>query len=352
MGDGSSIEWLRSRSGRKGATWQPVIGCSRVDERCDNCYAMSTVHRGMSPQHKGLTKLRGKDASRPGPDWNGTVRLQPEKLSEPLRWTLSRRIFVCSLADLFHEKVPFEYIAAVFGVMAACPKHTFLVLTKRPKRARAFFAWLQGHRDETTYDVIVPQAASHVGGDLWDRTLARTGLDAALSECEPWPLPNVQLGVSVSDQRTAEMDIPELLECPAAVHWVSYEPALGPVDFQPWLPERAELGFVGPELRAKGYDEGPILLHRGNKLQWIVIGGESGGRARPFELQWARDVIEAADGLADVFVKQLGSKPRDRLHEIKLADSKGGDMQEWHRVGLRELCVREFPESPSRSEVR
>jgi len=169
--------------------------------------------------------------------WNGTVRLVPEKLEEPLRWRKPRMVFVNSMSDLFHESVPFKYIAAVFGVMAASPEHTFQLLTKRPARMLKFFKWVgETHR---------------LAGDSgWERDLAAAnrillqsaialepggGIDrgrrvSALLETNPgaWPLPNVWLGVSVEDQKTSEERIPLLLQCPAAVRWISAEPLLGP----------------------------------------------------------------------------------------------------------------------------
>lgn len=338
MSDGSDIEWCD-------ATWPPVVGCSRVDHRCDNCYAIGTVHRFRKAD--GLTKLRPKDASRPGLDWSGSVALQHFHLADPLHWRKPRRIFVCSQADLFHPAVPFAYIAAVFGVTAACPQHTMLVLTKRITRAIAFFAWYAaeyGDRSEGAR-VEANRAGLPLGFD-----------DRAVST---WPLPNVHLGVSVSDQPTADADIPELLRCPAAVHWVSYEPALGPVDFRPWLPERATMAFVGPEMRAAtGLTEGDtVALSRGAKLSWIVVGGESGPRARPFDIAWADSTVAQCRraGVAP-FVKQLGSvvtchadvfnedgrlAVRGTTDRIRLASYAGGDMDEWRSLGLERLCVRE-----------
>jgi protein gp37 len=110
----SAIEWTE-------ATWNPVRGCTKVSPGCKNCYAETFAERWRGiPGHPFE---QGFD-----------LRLVPEKLDQPLHWKRGRRIFVNSMADLFHEGVPFEYIAAVFGVMAACPQHTFQVLTKRPAR--------------------------------------------------------------------------------------------------------------------------------------------------------------------------------------------------------------------------
>jgi len=325
MSDGSDIEWCD-------ATWQPTLGCERVSPGCDNCYAMKQLHRGLCEAHRGLTKLRPKDASRPGVDWNGKVRLQPEVLSLPLRWKKPRRVFVDSLSDLFHRKVPHQYIAAVFGVMAATPQHTYLVLTKRDPRS--FFAWAEQGRGGNPASVL-----------MWSHAL-ELGVAVPSDSEDVWPLPNVHLGVSVEDQQRADERIPQLLQCPAAVHWVSAEPLLGPVDLGAYIPERAHLGFVGPELRAAGYNEGPVMLRRGDRLGWVVVGGESGPGARPFHIEWARSTVAQCRAAGvPIFVKQIGARPWELqpgwkvAREITLFDSKGGDMAEWP-VDLR---VRETP---------
>ncbi len=126
----TKIEWTDK-------TWNPVRGCSRVSPGCDHCYAMRVAHRfsdeirtkaGVKPApYRGLTVLRSSTAKRPGVDWSGVVRFVPEMLGEPLRWRKPQRVFVNSMSDLFHESLSNEEIAAVFGVMAACPQHTFQV---------------------------------------------------------------------------------------------------------------------------------------------------------------------------------------------------------------------------------
>jgi protein gp37 len=290
MSDGTSIEWAD-------ATWQPTLGCERVSPGCDKCYAMRQLHRGMCEAHKGLTKLRPKGSARPGVDWNGVVRLQRADLTLPLRWKKPRRVFVDSLSDLFHRKVPFEYIAAVFAIMARASHHTFMVLTKRDPRP--FFEWVGGRSVGFPYRAI--------------NDAAREYLPRETLVTFEWPLPNVHLGVSVENQQYADERIPMLLECPAAVRWISAEPLLGPVNLRAYLPERATLELVGPELRAKGFTEGPIMLRRGDKLDWVVVGGESGGGARPFDVAWARQLVaDCRRGQVAVFVKQLGGNVRDR----------------------------------------
>ncbi len=236
-----------------------------------------------------------------------------------MKWRKPRRVFVCSLADLFHPKVPFEHIAAVYGVMSSCPQHTFLVLTKRSERAREFFEWAA-----KTWPTSGP---THTALQRECLRLATGWPDGEVLP-ELWPLRNVHLGVSVSDQATAEADIPALIDCPAVVRWVSYEPALGPIDFtrQGWL------------CCGAGDRGGP-------HVDWIVVGGESGPGARPFDIEWARDVVRQCRGTGTrVFVKQLGSKPFDQVGPIRrtfeeFEDSKGGDIEEWPA----DLRIRETP---------
>ena len=305
-------------------TWNPVVGCSKVSEGCRNCYAIRGAHRlAGNPNPKIRSVYEGLTVIQNGaPNWTGTVRLIPERLEEPLRRRKPTTYFVNSMSDLFHESLPDEAIDQVFAVMALCPQHTFQVLTKRAKRMRGWFAkpkqpgwvWRQGY---------VQAAAKRL-----DPTYVMQDRD--------WPLPHVWLGVSVEDQATADERIPVLLQTPAAVRFVSYEPALGPVEFRPWLRGR---GLFPP-----GKDTLPAL-------DWLIIGGESGPGARPFDIAWVRSVIAQcrAAGVA-VFCKQLGADPREEFHRegrynclhLHLKDPKGGDPSEWPE----DLRVREMPQVP------
>ena len=305
----SKIQWTEK-------TWNPIIGCRRVSPGCENCYAEKQVHRGMAPQHKGLTVV-GKGGK--GPRWNGAYNVAEKRLDEPLRRKVPTRWFVNSLSDLFFEPLPFELIAALFGVMAAAPQHTFQVLTKRPERAREFFRWYEGTSGAgASAFAALHQALERIPNTRANEYAIRTGL---LREEPPWPLPNVWIGVSVENQATADERIPKLLELPAAVRWVSYEPALGPVDFRGALP---------------GHPNGYGASNVGAVLDWIVVGGESGPGARPFDLAWARSVVtDCATTGVPVFVKQLGARPVVRMTArypqlpAKLVDRKGGDPSEW-----------------------
>lgn len=315
----TKIQWTE-------ATWNPVRGCSRVSSGCRNCYAERQAARG-------LPGMRFSDGSplavmrESGPRWTGRVELQEHMLDIPLRRKTPTMYFVNSMSDLFHEDLPDEAIDRIFAVMALCPQHTFQVLTKRAERMRE---WLDR--------MYMP--------DLIDRAIVALGRDTR-PEFQ-WPLPNVWLGVSCEDQATADQRIPELLQTPAALRFVSAEPLLGPVDLESISqcmddnsPEdghcqrASEAGDTLECLR--------LLRHGAPGIDWVIVGGESGPGARPFDLAWARQIVAQckAAGVA-CFVKQLGAKPIG----LKLRDRKGGDMaeEEWPE----DLRVRQMPE-PSHS---
>lgn len=275
MGETTGISWTDS-------TWSPVRGCTRISPGCENCYAERLAGRfsGAGKPFEGFVRI-GKQ----GPRWTGKVTLIPEQLAVPLRWRKPRRVFVNSMSDTFHESLSNEEIAAVFGVMAACPQHTFQVLTKRPARMREWFGWV----DVDALHVCL-RAMDRASDDARRRTVMRTS--AITSE---WPLPNVWLGVSVEDQQRADERIPELLVTPAAVRWLSVEPMLGPVDL--WA-------YVDGNIRnesVKALRSPPMP-----GVDWVVCGAESGPGSRPTDLQWARDLRDECRrvGVA-YFVKQL-----------------------------------------------
>lgn len=280
-------------------TWNPIRGCSRVSEGCRHCYAETVAHRfsGKGQPYEGLTTADGK--------WNGVIKTVPEHLMDPLRWKRPRMVFVNSMSDLFHESLPTSAIDDVFRVMLAAPQHTFQVLTKRAVRMAAY-----------------------------------------MNVAERVP-PNVWLGVSVEDQETADTRIPFLLQTPAAVRWVSYEPALGPVDFTPYLNQHGRCPTCGPVSRV---DEDGCCVSCGADaisygLDWIVVGGESGTGAREFDVEWARAVIRQGKRFkrCAVFVKQLGATPKHYaigdIGTLQLTNRKGGDTNEWPD----DLRVREYP---------
>jgi protein gp37 len=336
----TGIEWTN-------ATWNPIRGCSRVSEGCRNCYAERTAVRQVSGAYRGLVK-----STAAGPRWTGEVRFVEHLLDQPLRWRDGRRIFVNSMSDLFHEKVEDYWQDQIFAVMALAGQHTFQVLTKRPER---MLAYLNDEDVRARIDVFIEEMAFERSDPHARR---RDDLRATAPDLdETWPLPNVHLGVSVEDQATADARIPLLLQTPAAVRWVSYEPALSAVDFDRWIAP------MNGECKAhRGYNCG-ICRPRldGAGLRWIVIGGESGPGARPFDVAWARATIAQCRAAGvPVFMKQLGAAPfasviRDDgdnwpgpiawsgdglgTYRPRLRDRKGGDWDEWPA----DLRVREFP---------
>jgi len=244
------------------------------------------------------------------------IFLDEKILTQPLHWKRPRRIFPCSMSDLFGEWVPDEMIDRVFAVMALCPRHSFQVLTKRAERMRDYMRSREG---SDAIDILR-------GGDgSWK-----------------WPLDNAWYGVSVEDQRRADERIPVLLDTPAAVRWVSAEPLLGPVDFD--IEHEDEIWHT-----LSGYVSSDAFGRMGKlhvPINWVVVGGESGPGARPFKIEWARSIIAQckAAGVA-VFMKQLGANPQHNgrwtgeAYETRLRDRKGGDPSEW----ASDLRVREYP---------
>lgn len=305
----SRIEWTE-------ATWNPVIGCSRVSEGCRHCYAETMAGRlalmGQAT-YEGLTTGTGQKTR-----WTGVVRCLPERLSIPLGWRKPRRIFVNSMSDLFHPAVPFEFIAAVFGVMAACRQHTFQVLTKRPERAAAFFADLEASIERM---VSIDGGAYLRRPSRADAPLPIHWVMDALAEEVPglpyqeqvsrvWPLPNVWIGVSVENQTTADERIPLLLQCPAAVRWVSAEPLLGPVDLGAHMPTRLRPGHrwlpcVCAEIDPA--DQPCLTCEARTGIRWVVAGGESGPGARPMHPDWVRSLRDQCQAAGVPFLfKQWG----------------------------------------------
>jgi len=310
VSDKSAIEWTD-------ATWNPVRGCSLVSPGCTNCYAMRQAHRssGIGGAYEGLTKM-----SKGGPVWTGKVALIHKLLDAPLRWRRPRRIFVNSMSDLFHDDVPEIFIASVLGIAAACPHHTFQVLTKRPARMKH-----------------VLQCGAFL--DAYESSLEMyTHAEA------PWPPPNIWLGVSVEDQARADERIPLLLQTPAAVRWISAEPLLGPISF-----EGCWVEHPNPAIHENWLEV----------LNWVVVGGESGPGARPLQLDWVRSLRDQCHAVGTpFFLKQLGRWPiatKDegypwaQLHDEDGApigewgldgkSRKGGDPAEWPE----DLRVRQYP---------
>lgn len=363
----TSIEWTD-------VTWNPVRGCSRVSEGCRNCYAerMASRFSGQGKPFHGFADPSRSRMLKPRGHWTGRVELIPEKLDEPLRWRKPRRVFVNSMSDLFHEALPDEAIDRVFAVMALAPQHTFQILTKRPER---MLAYMSGDARLAIAEAI---ELRHWAPETHDDFDARD-----VEPLEAWPLPNVWLGVSCEDQRTAEERIPLLLQTPAAVRFVSLEPLLGPIaDLAGFLRRVcARCGVWADECvcefavrQFERGDRAARVAERGTRpgLDWVIVGGESGPGARPCDVAWVRSIRDQCKAAGvPCFVKQMGARvtgnhsgfsparwflddgrvfvppiigpaahsaPANAV-AFGLGKAKGGDPAEWSS----DLRVREFP---------
>ena len=252
MADKTKIEWAD-------ATLNYVNGCTRVSPGCVNCYAerLAATRMRNVASRAGLAEMTAN-----GPRWTGKINIDERALEQALRWRRPRRIFWNAHGDLFHEAVPDDAIDRLFAVCALTPHHTHMILTKRPARMRERMANM-----------------ATMGAPYWGHVLKGMLLDALGGTPPPlWPLSNVWLGVSVEDQPRADERRADFAATKAAVKFVSYEPALGPVNWAGWE-------FVNQ----------------------IIGGGESGPKARPSHPDWQRATRDfcAPHGIA-YFFKQWG----------------------------------------------
>ncbi len=269
MSGTTKIEWSEK-------VWNPVTGCDRVSPGCDHCYAL-----GMAKRLKAMGRPEYQTDGDPrtsGPGFG--VTCHEDRLTVPLHWRKPQKIFVNSMSDLFHEDVPDEFIARVFAAMAATPRHTYQCLTKRHGRMRSLLS------SDRFQDQV--QLAAHRDKWGWPPRVE------APSIRDMWPLRNVWLGVTVESQQWADIRVPALLATPAAVRWVSAEPLLGPLDltrlpFPRWSMDQKRCeGMVIDALGGRYGVPGQWQAPASSLLSWVVVGGESGPKARPMHPKWAR----------------------------------------------------------------
>jgi protein gp37 len=287
MPQGTAIEWTD-------ATWNPVTGCTRVSPGCAHCYIERQTP--MRVAHRKFARVG--NASTTG------VQLHPERLHWK-RIPRGPRIFVCSMSDLFHEDVPDEFIAQVFEVMRWHTSRVFQVLTKRPERARDWFAWYEQRYqwNEAQHRRIYRRNALAVGGRFYEEH--PDWLDQHVRERYPgtWPLPNVWVGVTIENARYASRaDV--LREIPAAVRFISAEPLLGSL---------AALDLA--------------------EINWLICGGESGPGYRLLHLDHARELRDTcvARGVAFFFKQHGGKTPK--------SGGKLLDGREWCELPLVEKAA-------------
>lgn len=377
MGDNTGIEWTH-RPGTKPATWNPFVGCSLVSPGCTNCYAMGQAAR-IVDMTAGIEGKKAEDSHYFGTVervkgrwvWTGKVNRAPAHIFfAPLQWKAPRTIFTNSMSDLWHPEIMDGEIDQVFAIMALAPQHTFQVLTKRSERMREYLN--QPDVVQRIY-TIACDFAVELGLDvvlIADRAHEPLAPQGPRVYLDTWPLPNVWLGVSTEDQKRANERIPDLLQSPAAIRFVSAEPLLGGIDFS-FLPQDRP-GIPNAHIDALA---GYATNYGHTRLNLVIVGGESGRGARPL---WTPDlrsiVIRCRAAGVPVFVKQLGANVQDRNdagfdgedddeweidvgrveHDldgaidgyqgapvrIHLKDRKGGDPAEWPA----DLRVRQFPE--------
>lgn len=281
-------------------TWNPVVGCAHVSPGCDGCYAAREAFGRLSahPIYAGLAERRFPDEL---PRFTGEIRLLDQRLDQPLRWRRQRRVFVNSMSDLFHPDIPDQFIADVFARMALARRHTFQILTKRPAR-------MSHLTTSSAFEFRVARSATDIIGATgsYDRWTIETGLDwtplnttSGTRWHPPWPLPNVWLGTSIESDRY-RFRATQLAQADAAIRFLSIEPLLGPVDLDL------------------------------NRIHWVIVGAESGPRARQMDDNWARQIRDqCADAGVAFFVKQLSS---DSQHPLKELDDFPSDLR-----------IREYP---------
>jgi protein gp37 len=282
----SKIEWTH-RSGTKSEVWNPVSGCSLESAGCANCYAMHFAHRFSGPRapFEGLTVKKNS-----GVKWTGRIQLNEDRLRIPLSWRSPRTVFVNSMSDLFHPNVPFDFIDNVFAVMAMCPDHVFIILTKRDQLMVEYFTYRSRQ---------------------WSVWQAQMMINPDAPEFA-WPLPNVWIGVSAEDQENFDKRVESLMRIKATVKVVSIEPQLGPINIFNRFESNEFNNF------------------------WILNGGESGHKARPSHPNWFRTIRDQCKYMGvPYFFKQHGGWEQIDIHRLDQRTTKVGyfDEQEvFHQV--------------------
>ena len=263
-------------------TWNPVCGCTKCSPGCDNCYAEKMAYRlsAMGIPYYDMVQDEGS--------WNGNIELVKEALDKPLHWREPRRILVPSMGDLFHEKVPFQFLYEILRRINSCPQHSFFLLTKRPKRMLSF-----------------------------SKVLGPGGYHSAPPM--KWP-DNAHLGGTICNQEEADEKIPILLQIPAAHRWLSIEPMLGEIDLDRVIDVQG--GRYLNYLRGDWYDvigkddNGQAMFSdrpsgtfgHGRGIDWVVVGCEKIGQkpGRECKPEWIKSIVDQCKAAGvKCFVKQM-----------------------------------------------
>jgi protein gp37 len=317
-------------------TWNPLVGCSKISIGCKECYAAEAAKSARLQQFPQYQKVK---------EWNGTIEFVENQLVKPLSWRSPKKVFVCSMSDIFHKNVKDEWLDKIFAVMALAKQHTFQVLTKRPERIRPYLQ--QGAKQR------IRRGAVDLGREL---KLAQKRYEAYETCDFDWPLPNVWLGTSVENQQAAVDRIPLLLDAPVAVRFLSCEPLLEELNLVSHERQNGIYNYLlntwEPRISGAGgaVAGGRISPFTDKSINQVIIGGESGSSARPCHIEWIRSLVrQCQQTKTAVFVKQWGSQAINstpyidgvvQTHfQVKLKNPKGGDITE---LPL-DIQIREFP---------
>lgn len=295
MADHTTIEWVVALAQSRGAipaTWNPIEGCSRASDGCRGCYAAS-MQRRFRPE---LVDVAPDGYVR----FNGTVNFLPGRLAIPLKAKKPRVYFVGDMADLFHPAVQDDWLDQVFALMALCPQHTFLLLTKRPERMREYLSSLISEFDQMVgWTVRFRDAARKAGALLGDIADLRA---------TTWPLPNVWLGTTTENQATADERIPHLLATPSAKRFISAEPLLGSLDLRMIMVPTTAGGSAPFDCLNGSLAHEDGFTPSSRRLDWVIAGGESGPGARPAHPDWFRALRDQCQSAEVPFLfKQNGA---------------------------------------------
>jgi protein gp37 len=254
----TKIEWTQE-------TWNPSIGCTKISEGCKNCYAEKIAYR-LSHNPKTMNNyVHVIDLATK--KWSNKTQLVKSSLTKPIKWKKPRMIFICSMGDLFHDSVSFEWIDALFTVMSDCDHHIYQIITKRPQRILDFYSWKWNEIKKLTLD----------------------------NNYIPWqPKNNVWIGVTCENQEMADQRIPILLQIPTKVRFVSCEPLLEEILLKQQWKNYLE-GWdteIGCRSDINGYPEPCPEQIQTNKIDWVITGPETGFRKRPCKKEWIESLYE------------------------------------------------------------
>lgn len=299
---GTKISWADE-------SWNPIVGCSKISAGCVNCYAEKMANRmvGISKHRYNRSTLRYTQVIKNG-KWNGKTHMLDEILTKPLHWRKPRKIFVCSMGDLFHESVPFEWIDRVFAVMALCPQHQFMLLTKRAGRMREYITY-EFRQIDIEHRILTGYSSPS----------GKPAYPEIPSDC--WPLPNVHLGVTVENQDNVGR-IEDLIRTPAAYRFLSIEPLMpGKLDLgKVTIPSTASGGFGDASCHPLRVQPGHYSVGDVAPIDCIYLGCESNG---PKERLCTLDDIR--------YVMQQGRDAGVKIHvkQIPLNGKCNKNLKEW-----------------------